>query len=80
MLVPLYGFLKGDALGLLVLVHDNETVRDIGHRLQQAATTRIAPRPHARVYHEGRLLPPELAIAEAGLRALDRVDVVPEDG
>jgi hypothetical protein len=80
MLVPLYGFLQGDTLGLLVLVQDDDKVADIASCLQQAAATRVAPRAGGRVYFEGRALDPKLTVAQAGLAALDRVDVVPEQG
>jgi hypothetical protein len=58
MLVPLYGFLRGDTLGLVVLVQDTDPVSAIAESLQQAASM--------------------LTVAEVGLRALDRVDVVGE--
>ncbi len=80
MLVPLYGFLKGDVMGLMVLIHDHERVVDIGARLMEAASIRIAPKARAQIYVNGRLLDPDLTIAEAGLRGLDRVDVVGVDG
>jgi len=78
MLVPLYGFLKGDSIGLIVLVHDHQTVAEIGASLQQAASVRVAPRPVVAVYYKGNRLDPQLTVAAAGLQALDRVDVVPE--
>jgi hypothetical protein len=78
MLVPLYGFLKGDSIGLLVLIHDHERVSDIARKLQQAAAVRVAAFASTRVYHAGRVLKPDWTVAQAGLRALDRVDVVPE--
>ena len=49
MLVPLYGFLQGDSMGLLVLVRDEDRVQDVGDALQQAAAVRIAPRARVRV-------------------------------
>jgi hypothetical protein len=79
MLVPLYGFLKGDTIGLLVLVHETDPVREIGRKLQEAAAVRVAPRPGADVYFRGTLLRPELTIGEVGLTALERVDVVPKE-
>ena len=77
MLVPLYGFLRGDTIGLIVLVQDHQTVADVAAILQQAACVRVAPRRRARVYLAGRALDPRLTVAAAGLTALDRVDVVP---
>jgi hypothetical protein len=79
MLVPLYGFLKGDTIGLLVLVQDTDTVREIGRKLQEAASVRIAPTAGAEVYFRGSLLSPERTVGEVGLKALERVDVVPKE-
>jgi len=79
MLVPLYGFLKGDTIGLLVLVHDTDTVRDIGRKLQEAASVRVAPTSGAEVYFRGSLLSPERTVGDVGLKALERVDVVPKE-
>jgi len=78
-LVPIYGFVRGDTIGLVALVHDHQTVADLAATLQQAAAVRVAPRARAKVYFERRLLDPKSTIADAGLAALDRVDVVPED-
>lgn len=75
MLVPVYGFVAGDTLGLLVLMQDHETVAELAQRLSRAAAPRIAPGMPAQVYHRGRALDPQLTIAAAGLGALDRVDL-----
>jgi hypothetical protein len=75
MLVPLYGFLAGDTLGVLVLVHDTDRVRDIAAQLQQAAAMRVPPRDGALVYARGVRLDPSDTVAGAGLTPLDRVDV-----
>ena len=79
MLVPLFGFLAGDTLGLVVLVHDDERVHAIAEKLQLAACVRVAPRANAQVYFQGQRLDPELTVSEAGLAPLDRVDVAPEE-
>ena len=80
LLVPLYGFLAGDTLGLLVLVHDDDRIHAIADQLQLAACVRVAPRAHAQVYFRGERLDPQLTVSKAGLTPLDRVDVVPEEG
>ena len=78
MLVPLYGFLHGDTLGLVILVQDSDKIRQVAANLQQAAAMRVPPTASAMVYAHGRRLPPDITVAEAGLSALDRVDVVPQ--
>jgi hypothetical protein len=75
-LVPLYGFVRGDSLGVLVLCKDTDSVRELAENLGQATSVRVAPRGTAHVYRAGRLLDPSLTVAEAGLSALDRVDLV----
>ncbi len=79
MLVPLYGFLRGDTIGLIVLVHDDDPVEKIATVLQEAASLRVAPVARASVHHRGKKLDPSLTVAAAGLAPLDRVDVIPEE-
>lgn len=78
MLVPLYGFLRGDTLGLIVLVHAEEPVAKIAACLQQAAEPRVTPTRQATVYFRGKRLDAKQSVSNAGLGPLDRVDVVPE--
>lgn len=75
-LLPLYGFVEGDTLGLLVLAYDDDTVGRLAERLTRAAALRVAPKPGARVVHAGRVLDPRVTLAAAGIEALDRVDLV----
>ena len=77
--IPLYCFVAGDSLGVLVLVHDHDTVAELAVRAQQAAAVRVAPRPHACVFAQGHLLDRDATVKEVGLVALDRVDVCPEE-
>jgi hypothetical protein len=79
MLVPLYGFVAGDTLGVLVLVHDHETIGELARRAQQAATVRVAPKRTARVIVRGHAVDHHLTVGAAGLGALDRVDIIGED-
>jgi hypothetical protein len=78
MLIPLYGFVRGDTLGVLVLAHDGDTVDTLGASLQQAACMRVSPSKRVSVYRDGVLLAPHLTLAQAGFSALERVDLVPE--
>jgi hypothetical protein len=79
-LTPLYGFVRGDTLGVLVLVHDSDTIATLAESLSQATSMRVAPGLRAIVYRNGTPLDPAFTVAEAGLAALDRVDLVAEGG
>ncbi|HKO93340.1 MAG TPA: toluene-4-monooxygenase system B family protein, partial [Polyangiaceae bacterium] len=59
MLVPLHGFVRGDTVGLLVLVHDTDTIEQVAQTLMAAASVRLAPAPRARVYRGQEELPAE---------------------
>ena len=77
MAIPLYGFVAGDSLGVLVMVDDNDTIAEVAHRLQQAAQVRVPPRQRVQVSVNGKPLELDATVKEVGLVALDRVDVTP---
>jgi hypothetical protein len=76
MAIPLYGFLQGDVLGLLIVAEEHETVRALSEQLQEAASLRVAHSKNVRVIYKGNVLDPSLTLREAGLAALERFDVV----
>jgi hypothetical protein len=73
--IPLYGFLEGDTLGLLVLAREDETLASLARALQEAAALRVAPADGARVWVRGEPLDPTSTVAASGLQAQDRFDV-----
>jgi hypothetical protein len=78
MAIPLYVFVRGDTLGLVVLAGDTESVDDLAIRLARAAAPRVVLNGQLRVVHRGKVLSGQLSLREAGVVALDRVDLVTE--
>jgi hypothetical protein len=76
MVIPLYGFLEGDTLGLLVLAEEDETVLELARKLQNAANLRVAHKDGIDLVYSGKAIDPALTVAQAGLQALDRFDVI----
>ena len=74
-MIPLYGFLQGDSMGLLILAREDDTLGRLAEKLQSAADVRVAPLRHPRVMVAGRLLDLEMTVAAAGLSALDKFEV-----
>jgi hypothetical protein len=74
--VPLYGFLQGDTVGLLILAEDDDTIQSLAQKLQDGANLRVAKREHVHVVHNEKQIDPTITIAEAGFQALDRFDVI----
>jgi hypothetical protein len=78
-MIPLYGFLKGDTIGLLVLASPDDSFADLAEKLQASASVRKRSMPGARVFFRGREISPKTLVKDSELRALDRFDVVAED-
>ena len=76
MSIPVYGFLEGDTLGLLLLAEEEETVMELARRLQDAASIRVARNDKIDLVYNGKAIDPRLTVAQAGLQALDRFDVI----
>jgi hypothetical protein len=78
--IPLYAFVRGDTLGLVVLAREDENVDSLAQRLARAAAPRVKVAGRLTVLHRGKILRGPLSLHEAGVRPLDRVDLVGEDG
>ena len=74
--IPLYGFLQGDTLGLLILADEAETIQILARKLQDAASLRVASREHVHLVYNHKAVDPSLTVAQAGFEAFDRFDVI----
>jgi Toluene-4-monooxygenase system protein B (TmoB) len=75
--IPLYGFLQGDTVGLLILADEGETLQSLAQKLQDAASLRVAGRDRVQVIYNDKAMDPAITVAQARLQALDRFDVIP---
>jgi hypothetical protein len=78
-LIPLYAFVEGDTLGLVVMAGEEEPVGALAQRLQEAASLRVRPRPSVKLIHRGRALDARCTVRQAGMEPLDRVDLVEDN-
>jgi hypothetical protein len=74
--IPLYGFLQGDTVGLLILAEEGDTLQALARKLQDAASLRVAGRDRVLVVYNGKTMEPTMTVTQAGLQALDRFDVI----
>jgi hypothetical protein len=74
-MIPLYGFLQGDTVGVLILARSQDTMRDLARKLEQAARMRVAPLRNAVVHFGGREREDMDTVASVEMRMLDRFDV-----
>jgi hypothetical protein len=75
-MIPLYGFLEGDTIGLLILADERDTAAILAHKLQVSAQVRVKPKARVALLHNGRTVDPRMTVAQARMEALDRFDVV----
>ena len=73
--IPLYGFLQGDTVGLLILADEDDTLQSLARKLQDAASLRVAGRDRVQVIYDDKAMDPAITVAQAGFQALDRFDV-----
>ncbi len=66
-MIPLYGFLQGDTIGLLILAYENENIAALSEKLKIAASVRVAPAAGGDLWFEGRLMEPRLLLSDSGL-------------
>lgn len=78
--IPLYGFLEGDTIGLLVLAEEGETILQLAHKLQESARIRVASKVGFQLERDGKAIDPTITVGQSGLKALDRFDVVWRSG
>ena len=74
--IPVYGFVQGDTMGIVVLAHSDGTAADLAEKMMQATALRVARRPNFRVMAGDRALDPGATLRMLGLQPLDRVDLV----
>lgn len=74
--IPLYGFLQGDTVGLLILAEEGDTLQALARKLQDSASLRVAGRDRVEMVYNGKTMDPTMTVAQAGLQALDRFDVI----
>jgi hypothetical protein len=73
--LPLYGFVEGDTLGVLIFAEATDSVGSLAIKLRDAASVRVEQNGELVVVYKGAQLDPNITIREAGLRPLERFDL-----
>jgi len=74
-MIPLYGFLEGDTMGLLVLADGDDSIAELARKLQVAARLRAAIEGPVTVLYDGQPVDPLATVSDAGMQPLARFDV-----
>ncbi len=81
-LVPLTAAFRDDFVVLLVPVEDTDTIAQVAEKVAaHVIGVRVPPREAPmQVRHNGRVLAPEMTVAQAGIGPMDFVEVSYADG
>ena len=75
MQLPLYGFVEGDTIGLLIMADKQESVRSLAERLRDAASLRVGGSRDMEVVYRGIVLDPDSTLAQSDFKPLQRFDL-----
>jgi hypothetical protein len=73
--LPLYGFMEGDTIGLLILADEQESVQSLAEKLRDAASLRVASGGEMEVVYQGTVLDPASTLSQANFTPLQRFDL-----
>jgi hypothetical protein len=73
--LPLYGFMEGDTIGLLIVADERESVRSLAGKLRDAASLRVDGRGYTEVVYRGVVLDPDSTLSQADFKPLQRFDL-----
>lgn len=74
-MIPVYGFLQGDTLGILLFLYENDTIDGVREKLQQAAMVRVSPKNNLSVVYKNKVLNLNMTVSQVGIEPLERIDV-----
>ena len=73
--LPLYGFVEGDTIGVLMLADEQESVLSLAGRLKDEASLRVELTGDIEVVYQGTVLDPAITVSQAGFASLQRFDL-----
>ena len=73
--LPLYGFMEGDTIGLLIVADEQETVRSLAGKLRDATSLRVDGSCCTELVYRGAVLDPDSTLAQADFKPLQRFDL-----
>ena len=76
MSIPLYGFVQGDTLGLVILAETDDQLQVVAQKLQDAANLRVKNKDQIQIRCNGKAMDPAITVRQAQLQPLDRFDVL----
>lgn len=75
-MIPLYGFLETDTIGLLIFAYPEDTIETLIQKLQNSAAIRVKPQATMSLRYKDTFPEPHATVLETGFQPLDHFFVV----
>lgn len=75
-MIPIYGFLEGDTIGLLIFAYPQDTVAELINKVQKSAAVRVAPRENMKLLYNDQAITPTATVKQLGIQPLEHFFVV----
>ena len=72
---PIYGFVEGDTVGVLVFADEIETVSSLMRKLLDAVELRVKTKDRFEAVYQGNVLDPAAVLDQTPLKPLQRLDL-----
>lgn len=79
-MIPIYGFLQGDSIGLLIFAYPDDTMADLITKVQKSAAIRVKPRMGMQLLYQDKVLALTSTVDEIGIQPLEHFFVVQGEG
>ena len=73
--IPIYGFVEGDTMGVLILAEERETVCSLTSKLLDAVSLRVDGNYQYEAVYQGDVLDPDATVVQTNLKPLQRLDL-----
>lgn len=76
-MIPIYGFLETDTIGLLIMAYPDDTMERLIEKLQNSAAIRVKPRHKMELLYKNQIIASNMTVLEVGFQPLDHFFVMP---
>ena len=73
--LPLYGFVEGDTVGVLIVADEHESVGSLANKLRDAVSLRVATTDDMEIVYRAVALDPATTLDAAQFAPLERFDL-----
>jgi len=73
--LPLYGFVEGDTVVVLIIADENESVASLAKKLRDAVSLRVATTDDMEIVYRAVALDPAITLDQAKFAPLERFDL-----